>query len=218
MDLDCPAYHRAMARVLEQLTERYRDGFEPAEVAAVVARGRTSLEAAGKHAEFIPALVDHWAKDELLALARAQGRPLSPLPKLLFVCERNEGRSQVAAAIAEHLAGGRLLARAAGVHPTGRLTPHGTEVLAERGISLNQPLPSEVQDDVLDAADVLILIGCPEAPLQGRRTLHWDIDDPYAQSIEAARRIADELEVRVRALLQELEVPMMDRQFVAAAS
>jgi protein-tyrosine-phosphatase len=207
-----------MARVLEQLTERYRDGFEPAEVAAVVARGRLALETAGKHAEFIPALVNHWAKDELLAQARAQGRPLSPLPKLLFVCERNEGRSQVAAALAEHLSGGRVLTRAAGVHPTGRLNPHASVVLAERGITLDQPLPCEVQEDVLDAADVLVLIGCPDAPLQGRRTVHWDIDDPYAQSVEEARRIAGELEVRVQELLGELEVPAAGRQVVVAAS
>src|SRR5690606_16998136 len=144
-----------------------------------------------------PALLDHWARDELLSTARREGRGLSPLPKILFVCEHNEGRSQVAAALAEHLSGGRVLARSAGIHPTGRLNPHASTVLAERGIELRSPLPSEVQADALDAADVLVLIGCASCDLEGRRTVRWDVDDPYASELPEARRIADELELRV---------------------
>ncbi|WP_114907298.1 low molecular weight phosphatase family protein [Ornithinimicrobium murale] len=165
------AYRRAMARVVADLTERYADGFEPEEIAALVDRSRSRLEACGKHTEFIPVLVEHAVRDELVSLARAEGRVLSPLPKVLFVCERNEGRSQVAAALAEHLSGHRLLARSAGLRPTGRLNPHAATVLAELGVERFHPLPSEVQDDVLDAADILVLIGCREAP--GRTT-----DDP----------------------------------------
>lgn len=211
MELNGRAYERSMSRVLDELVERYSDGFSREEVAAVVARGRADLERAGKHAEFIPSLVEHWARDELVSLARAQGRPLSPLPKLLFVCEHNEGRSQVAAALADHLSGGHVLVRSAGLHPTGRLNPHATTVLAERGIELRSPLPSEVQDDVLDAADVIVLIGCSRCPLTGRRTLYWPIDDPYAQDLPTARRIADELEARVRELLAELDIPVRER-------
>lgn len=217
MELHCSTYERAVSRVLEDLTERFSDGFTPDEVAAVVARGRSRLERSGRHAEFIPALLDHWARDELLAIARADGRPLSPLPKVLFVCERNEGRSQVAAALAEHLSGGRVLARSAGVHPTGRLNPHARTVLAERGVELRNPLPSEVQEDALDAADVLVLIGCRSCDLEGRRTVRWDVDDPYAQDLQTARRIADELETRVCALLAELDVPV-DRSCRAHAA
>lgn len=210
MELHSTTYERAVSRVKKELTERFADGFTPAEVASVVARGQAQLESSGRHAEFIPALLDHWARDELLSLARTQGRPLSPLPKLLFVCERNEGRSQVAAALAEHLSGGRVLARSAGIRPTGRLNPHARSVLAERGIELRNPLPSEVQEDALDAADVLVLIGSRSCDLEGRRTVRWDVDDPYAQELDTARRIADELEVRVRALLDELGVPVVE--------
>lgn len=214
MELGTPMYDNAVARVQEELVERFADGFTPAEVEAVVARGLAQLEASGRHAAFIPALLDHWTRDELLALARAEGRSLSPLPKLLFVCERGEGRSQVAAALAEHLADGRVLARSAGVRPTGRLNPHAPTVLAERGIELRNPLPGEVQDDVLDAADVLVLIGVDgrDCELVGHRTVRWDVDDPYAQELDEARRIGAELEVRVRALLAELEVPLVEQE------
>lgn len=213
MELHSSLYVNAVARVLEELTERFSDSFDPAEVAAIVARGQARLEASGQHAEFIAPLLDHWARDELLHVARAEGRPLSPRPKVLFVCERGEGRSQVAAAMAEHLSDRGVLARSAGLRPTGRLNPHARTVLAERGIELRNPLPTEVQADALDAADVLVLIGTGdlgECDLDGRRTVRWDIDDPYAQSLETARRIADELETRVRALLAELEVPVVE--------
>ncbi len=220
MELHSTMYERAVSRVLDELTERFGDGFSPAEVASVVARGRARLEQSGKHAEFIPALLEHWARDELLSIARAQGRPLSPLPKLLFVCEHNEGRSQVAAALADHLSGGRVLVRAAGLNPTGRLNPHATAVMAERGVELRNPLPQTVHEDALDAADVVVLIGCLSSPLTGRRTVRWDVDDPYAQDMEAARRIAGELESRVLELLRELEVPLDEQTpvHVAAAS
>lgn len=217
MELHSTMYERAVSRVLEELTERFRDGFTAPEVAAIVARGRADLEASGKHAEFIPPLLDHWARDELLRVARAEGRPLSPLPKVLFVCQRGEGRSQVAAVLAEHLSDGGVLARSAGVRPTGRLNPHARTVLAERGIELRNPLPSEVQADALDAADVLVLIGCRSCDLAGRRVVRWDVEDPYAQDLDTARRIADELEVRVRELLAELEVPVVDERQPAQA-
>lgn len=217
MEMHQRAYRHAMERVLSELTERYASSFTAGEIATLVDRARGQLETGGKHAEFIPALVDHAVRDQLATIARSRGERLSPLPKILFVCERNEGRSQVAAALAEHLSDGQVLARSAGMHPTGRLNPHAATVLADRGITLHNPLPSEIQDDVLDAADVLVLIGLKDAPLVGRRTIHWDIDDPYAQDLPTARRIADELERRVRELLEELDVPFAPQRELAHA-
>ena len=91
---------------------------------------------------------------------------------------------------------------------------------AERGIELRNPLHQTVHADALDAADVIILIGCceDEVDLAGRRTVRWDVDDPYAQDLGTARRIADELETRVRTLLAELEVPVTEREAARSAS
>lgn len=219
MHTTSPAYERAIARVQECLAHRYAAGFTPDEVAEVVARGRRQLEESGRHREFIPALLEHWARDELLATAQAQGRAQSPVPKVLFVCEHGEGRSQVAAALTEHLSGRRVLVRSAGLHPTGRLNPHAAEVLAERGIELRDPLPCEVHDDALDAADVIVLIGCrsSDTDLVGHRVVRWHVDDPYAQDLATARRIAEELEARVVDLLTELEIPVAPGTRVSAA-
>lgn len=65
MELGTPMYVNAIARVQQELVERFGDGFSPAEVEAVVARGLAQLEESGRHAGFIPALLDHWARDEL---------------------------------------------------------------------------------------------------------------------------------------------------------
>lgn len=217
MDLNSSLYEHAMARVLQALTERYAGHFCADEVATVFAHCADRLERSGKHCEFIPVLAEHAVRDQLTEIARSEGRPLTPTPKLLFVCEHGEGRSQVAAALAEHLSGRQVLVRSAGLHPTGRLNPHARTVLAERGIELRMPLPSEVQEDVLDAADVLVLIGCSDCDLTGHRTARWDIDDPYAQDLTTARRIADELETHVRELLDELEVPVRHDAVTAVA-
>lgn len=211
MELLSKVYEHAMERVLRTLTERFKDGFGPDEVAQVVAHGRRELEATGRHPEFIPVLLEHWARDELLATARAEGRPVSPLPKVLFVCEHNEGRSQMAASLAEHLSGGHVLVRSAGVHPTGALNPHAGRVLSERGVDLQHPVPSPVNEDAVDAADVVVLIGCLSSPVAGRRTVHWDVEDPHGQDLGTVRHVADVLETRVRELLCELEVAILDR-------
>lgn len=208
--LDVEAYASTMERVRHDLVVRYRGCVAEAEIEQLVNEIRARLEASGRHLDFIPALTENAVRAELADRAAARGEALTSTPKILFVCERNEGRSQVAAALAEHLSGGHVIAQAAGLRPTGRLNPHAATVLAERGIDLLVPLPSEIQDDVLDAADVLVLIGLKDAPLVGQRTVHWDISDPYAQDLDAARGIADQLEQGVRQLLAELEVPLVE--------
>nr|WP_161965181.1 low molecular weight phosphatase family protein [Ornithinimicrobium cerasi] len=202
------------------LIDRFSAGFVAEEVRSVVAAGRRQLEDGGRHPEFIPALLEHWARDELLARARSEGRPLTPLPKILFVCEHGEGRAQVAGALAEHLSGGAVVVRAAGIRPTGRLSTHAVLVLSERGVELRNPLPSTIHADALDAADVIVCIGCSrsDTDLVGRRAVHWDVEDPHGQDLDTARRVADDLEARVRALLAELEVPVVDRQQVGSSA
>jgi protein-tyrosine-phosphatase len=143
-----------------------------------------------------------------MAAAQAEGRIAKTVPELLFVCVHNAGRSQLAAALAEHLSARRVHVRSAGSAPAGDVNPLVVEVLAERGIALTQPYPKPLSDTVVRAADVIITMGCGDAcPIfPGKRYEDWDVADPAGQPIEVVRDIRDDIQARVTALLRDLAV------------
>ena len=209
MELSDRTYEHLIERVVDALAHRFAATFERAEVEAVVQQGRAQMESTGHHPEFVPALLEHWARDVLTARAEERGLDARPVPEILFVCEHNAGRSQLAAALADHLGGEHVHVRSAGLHPSGRVNPAVVEVLAERGIRLRRGYTSPLQEDCLDAADVVVLMGVPECEESGRRQVSWDVADPQGQPVEVVREIADQVEERVRGLLAELEVPIV---------
>jgi arsenate reductase len=125
---------------------------------------------------------------------------------LLFVCIRNAGRSQIAAAFAERFGGNRLHVLSAGSEPADTLHPEVVAAMLEIGIDLSDRRPRRLTPALLDAAEVVVTMGCgdecPAAP--GRQVIEWDLDDPGDQPIERARIIRDEIATKVRALLDEL--------------
>jgi arsenate reductase len=127
-------------------------------------------------------------------------------PLVLFVCVHNAGRSQLAAALLEHHAAGRVRVRSAGSSPADRLNPAVLEVMAELGLDLSERIPARLTDDTVQAADVVITMGCGDAcPLYpGKRYLDWALDDPAGLTADQVRPIRDEIDRRVRALLEEL--------------
>jgi len=131
------------------------------------------------------------------------------LPEVLFVCVHNAGRSQMAAALCARLAGGRVGVRSAGSAPSREINPVVVAAMAEIGIDLAQELPKPLADEVVQAADVVITMGCGDAcPIYpGKRYLDWEVDDPAGQPIEVVRRIREQIRGSVEALLRELGVP-----------
>jgi protein-tyrosine-phosphatase len=127
-------------------------------------------------------------------------------PEVLFVCEHNAGRSQMAAALLDHYAGGRVHVRSAGSTPAAEINPSVVEAMGEVGIDISKEIPKGLQDEVVREADVVITMGCSDAcPVYpGKRYLDWDLSDPSGKSIEEIRPIRDEIDRRVRALLDEL--------------
>ncbi len=128
------------------------------------------------------------------------------VPEVLFVCTHNAGRSQMAAALLDHHAAGRVHVRSAGSTPADELNPAVVEALAEIDLDVTKEFPKLVTDEVVRAADVVITMGCGDAcPIYpGKRYLDWDLDDPAGQSLDAVRPIRDEIDRRVCALLAEL--------------
>ncbi len=128
-------------------------------------------------------------------------------PTVLFVCVHNAGRSQMAAAFTHMLSGGQVHVRSAGSEPADRLNPAVVEAMVEAGVDLSQAFPGPLTDEAVEAADVVITMGCGDAcPVYpGKRYLDWQIDDPAGQPIATVRRSRDEIRRRVAQLLRELD-------------
>lgn len=130
-------------------------------------------------------------------------------PTVLFLCVHNAGRSQMAMGFFRHLAGDRALAWSGGSEPTHEINPSAIEAMHERGIDIATEFPKPWTDEIVRAADVVITMGCGDAcPLfPGKRYLDWELADPAGKSVEDVRPVRDEIERRVRGLLDELGVP-----------
>jgi protein-tyrosine-phosphatase len=127
-------------------------------------------------------------------------------PTVVLVCVHNAGRSQMAAALLERAAEGRIDVRSAGSAPAATLNPAVVEAMAEVGVDLTAERPKLLTDDAVRAADVVITMGCGDAcpVFPGKRYLDWDLDDPAGRALDAVRPIRDEIERRVRALAADL--------------
>ncbi len=127
-------------------------------------------------------------------------------PTVLFVCVHNAGRSQMAAALLERAAGGRVDVRSAGSQPADQVNPAVLAVMLELDIDLATERPKLLTADAVHEADVVITMGCGDAcPIfPGKRYLDWKLDDPAGQDLDAVRPIRDDIDRRVRALLSEL--------------
>jgi protein-tyrosine-phosphatase len=131
---------------------------------------------------------------------------MSTAPQVLFVCVHNAGRSQMAAALLNHHAAGRVTVRSAGSAPADAINPTVREAMAEVGIDISAERPKLLTRDAVETSDVVITMGCGDAcPIYpGKRYLDWQLPDPAGKGVEAVRPIRDEIDTRVRGLLAEL--------------
>jgi arsenate reductase (thioredoxin) len=131
---------------------------------------------------------------------------MSEKPRVLFVCVHNAGRSQMAAALLDRYAAGRVDVRSAGSIPADELNPAVVEAMAEIGIDVSKERPKLLTDDAVRDADAVVTMGCGDAcPIYpGKRYLDWDLTDPAGKSLAEVRPIRDEIDRRVRALTDEL--------------
>lgn len=129
------------------------------------------------------------------------------MARALFVCLHNAGRSQMSEALFARAAEGRHEARSAGTTPADRVHPEVVEAMDELGIDLSERRPRKLTREDAEWADVVVTMGCgDECPyIPGKRYLDWDLTDPKGQSVEAVRETRDEIERRVRALVEELD-------------
>ena len=158
---------------------------------------------------FLPLMAERFARQRLRALAKVEGKATDGLPTVLFLCVHNAGRSQMALGWFNHLAGGRAVAWSGGSEPGKEINPSAVLAMAEVGIDITQEFPKPWTEEIVQAADVVITMGCGDAcPLYpGKRYEDWELDDPAGQDVDAVRPIRDDIEQRVRTLLDSLGVP-----------
>ena len=125
---------------------------------------------------------------------------------ILFVCVHNAGRSQMAAAYARALGGGRIDVRSAGSEPADQINPNAIAVMAEEGIDITGNAPKILTTDAVRESDVVITMGCGDTcPIfPGKRYEDWELTDPAGQPVEVVREVRDDIKARVEALLAEI--------------
>jgi arsenate reductase (thioredoxin) len=167
-----------------------------------------SLEALGgaRFKDFVPLLVHRFARERLRALGQVEGTIAKEVPEVLFVCVQNAGRSQMAAALLDHYAEGRVHVRSAGSAPAEQINPNVVAAMSELGIDVSKEFPKPMTDEVVKAADAVVTMGCGDAcPIYpGKRYEDWEVDDPAEADLDGVRRIRDDIDERVRQLLNDV--------------
>ncbi len=196
----------ALHRLADDLASRFTGVFARETVDRYVFESYTALRRTAKVTTHLPALTSRFATERLTALAQAKGAITTGVPEVLFVCVHNAGRSQMAAGLLNLHAAGRVHVRSAGSLPSAQIDDAVTEAMAEVGVDLGAEFPKPLTDDVVQAADVVITMGCGDAcPVYpGKRYLDWTVRDPAGLSIGEVRAIRADIDTRVRALMAEL--------------
>lgn len=129
-------------------------------------------------------------------------------PTVLFLCTHNAGRSQMALGYFEQLAGDRAIAYSGGSEPADQVNPSAVEVMAEVGIDITSQQPKRWTQEMVEAADVVVSMGCGDTCpfIPGRRYVDWVLPDPAGKPVDDVRPVRDEIERRVRQLLTELDL------------
>ena len=198
-----------LSRTALDLAARYAGVFSVQTVERLVFESYTALHRTATVHAHLTSLAQRFATDRLTALAQSTGAAPKDVPEVLFLCVQNAGRSQMAAALLDYHARGRVHVRSAGSAPTDRINPVVVEAMGEVGLDLGQEFPKPLTDDVVAAADCVVTMGCGDAcPIYpGKLYQDWTIEDPDGRDITAVRRIRDDLTNRVQALLHQLEHP-----------
>ena len=157
---------------------------------------------------YIPLLAERFARQRLRALATVEGKVTDGKPVVLFLCTHNAGRSQMALGFLIHHAGDAAVAWSGGSEPGIEVNPAAVAAMAERGIDISAEFPKPWTDEIVQAADVVITMGCGDAcPLfPGKRYEEWTLEDPAGLELADVRPIRDEIERSVLNLLVELHV------------
>jgi protein-tyrosine-phosphatase len=191
---------------VDHLVQEFAGVFARETVQGCVLDSYERLQPGARITTHLPLLAHRFARERLRSCGLAKGMLPKTAPVVLFVCTHNAGRSQLAAALLARAAGNRVAIASAGTAPAPGIDPVVLEALAERGVDAGDVYPKPLTPEVVEAADVVITMGCGEScpVMPGRRYLDWDLVDPGGADLDTVRAIRDDIEDRVQLLLLEL--------------
>lgn len=192
---------------VSQLARKYAGKFDETEIRPIVQESYESF-ADAKVRTFVAVFTTRYADDRLRALAKVRGLITDAPPSVLFVCVHNAGRSQMAAGWVRHLSKGKIEVYSGGSLPGIDLNAAAVAAMQEVGIDIANEFPKPFAVEIVQAADVVITMGCGDTcPIfPGKRYEDWALDDPAGLGVEAVRPIRDEIRRRVESLISDLGV------------
>jgi protein-tyrosine-phosphatase len=129
------------------------------------------------------------------------------MKKILFVCVENAGRSQMAEAFANHYGKDKIVASSAGINLADKVNATVVKAMKEKGIDISNNKPKLATPKMVEEADLIITMGCGAADLCPgpffKTTVDWGLEDPKGKPIEKVREIRDEIERRVKTLIEQ---------------
>ena len=159
--------------------------------------------------DFLPALAHRFTRERLKALTRAHG-PENAQPDVLFIGLGDTGRGQMAAALLTMRSRAAWSPTRPGALPPSAVDPAVVEVMSELGIDLSEAYAKPLAPEVIAAADRVVTMGRSVGAVQipeGRQHDDWRVGDPTGAPVDEVRRVRDDIDDRVQALLSELEGP-----------
>ena len=194
--------------VAARLREEFDGVFSEETVQRLIVESYSTFQHA-KTLSFVPLFVERYTRQRLRALGRVEGAIARDVPLVVFLCVHNSGRSQMAAGWLRHLSGDGTEVFSGGSNPASEVNPAAIASMAEAGIDISSEFPKPWTDEIVQAADAVVTMGCGDAcpVFPGVRYLDWELDDPAGKTVDDVRPIRDEIERRVRALMDDLGVP-----------
>ncbi|MET8405350.1 three-helix bundle dimerization domain-containing protein [Streptomyces sp900116325] len=195
-----------LAAGVARLAALHAGHFSAETVQALLADSYSRLAQTARVRTHLVVLAERLTGERLDALAHTQEPTGSGLTRVLFVCSHNAGRSQMAAALLAYRAAGRVQVSSAGTHPATEVEPLVAQALTEAGVDLADAFPKPLTDEVVQAADIVITMGCGDAcpVVPGRRYFDWPVPDPDGAPITVVRQIRDVIDAHITDLLATL--------------
>jgi protein-tyrosine-phosphatase/phosphate uptake regulator len=198
------AQHQTLLRgTVNRLEQEFSESFTTDTLEHYVHDSYQELASKADVLTHIPSFVERFAFDRLRALAKTTQDPVALSPDVLFVCERNDAASQIAAALFNRAAGGRAYARSAGRRPAGTMAETAISAMHEIGIDMLGHFPKPVTSEIETASDIIVTLDAHDdvVVIEGKHFEAWDLPHPSSGDLDSFRTLRDEIGQRVDDLI-----------------